>query len=163
MGSGSVTILALSGPNLNLLGQREPEIYGHDSLGDIHDRLRQYADANGFLVDCRQSNAEHELIQWIHEAMSDTVGGILINPGGLTHTSVALLDALLAVKKPFIEVHLSNPDSRESFRHHSFLAAAATGRICGLGAIGYQLALQALWEGGLITSSPSGNEQSGNN
>ena len=134
----------LSGPNLNLLGQREPEVYGSTSLADIHEKLAQTAGTQGAQVVCRQSNAEHELINWIQAAREEGAGGIIINPGGLTHTSVALRDALLAVALPFIEVHLSNPQAREHFRQHSYLASAATGCIYGLGAIGYELALLAL-------------------
>ncbi|MGV0005342.1 MAG: type II 3-dehydroquinate dehydratase [Candidatus Porifericomitaceae bacterium WSBS_2022_MAG_OTU9] len=137
-------VLVVSGPNLNLLGQREPEVYGSTTLADIHGKLEGYAAAHNAQVVCRQSNAEHELIGFIHDAATDGSTGIIINPGGLTHTSVSLRDALLAVAIPFIEVHLSNPQAREQFRHHSYLASAAFGCIYGLGASGYQLALQAL-------------------
>jgi 3-dehydroquinate dehydratase-2 len=137
-------ILVLHGPNLNLLGHREPSIYGHSSLQEIDDLLLGLAEDCGLSLTTFQSNAEHELVGRIHEAGPEGVDWIIINPGGLTHTSVVLRDALAAVEVPFIEVHLSNPDAREAFRHHSFLADLAVGRISGFGADSYLLALQAV-------------------
>ena len=137
------TILVLHGPNLNMLGTREPEVYGHETLNDINDRLRQKAaDLNHHLLHF-QSNAEYELIDRIHEARAEGVDFIIINPAAFTHTSVALRDALLASDIPFIEVHLSNVHAREAFRHHSYFSDIALGVICGLGSQGYDLALQA--------------------
>ncbi|WP_166263333.1 type II 3-dehydroquinate dehydratase [Marinobacter caseinilyticus] len=137
------TILVLHGPNLNMLGVREPEVYGHETLTDINERLhRQAADLGHHLLHL-QSNAEYELIERVHEARSEGVDYILINPAAFTHTSVALRDALLASDIPFIEVHLSNVHAREAFRHHSYFSDIADGVICGLGSIGYDLALQA--------------------
>ncbi|MEN8177495.1 MAG: type II 3-dehydroquinate dehydratase [Pseudomonadota bacterium] len=137
------TILVLNGPNLNLLGLREPEHYGMDTLDDIQARLKQQAEATGHQLDFRQSNAEHEIVEWIHEAFTQDVGFILINPAAFTHTSVALRDALLGTGIPFIELHLSNVHAREPFRSHSYLSDKAVGVITGLGAQGYELALQA--------------------
>ena len=134
-------ILVLNGPNLNLLGSREPDHYGRDSLASIQTRLSEQAAAHE--IDFFQSNAEAELIERIHSAGKDGVDFILINPAALTHTSVALRDALLGVAIPFIEVHLSNVFARESFRHHSYLSDVAVGVISGLGAQGYELALAA--------------------
>ncbi len=139
------TILVLNGPNLNLLGTREPEIYGSDSLGMIMSRLQQQAELAGHHLQSLQSNAEHELVDAIHAAAGQ-VDFIIINPAAFTHTSVALRDALLGVGIPFIEVHLSNTHQREAFRHHSYLSDIATGVIMGLGAQGYTLALQAVLE-----------------
>ncbi len=136
-------ILVLNGPNLNLLGVREPGVYGKQTLRDIEDILGLRARENGHVIAFLQSNAEHELIDRIHSGYQQGVDFILINPGALTHTSIALRDALLATKIPFIEVHLSNIHARESFRHHSYLSDIAKGVICGLGALGYELALQA--------------------
>ena len=136
-------ILLLNGPNLNLLGQREPEIYGSQTLAHIESELRRKAEALGVTLDCRQSNAEYELIDWVQEAATSKVDYVIINPAAYTHTSVALRDALAGVGVPFIEVHLSNIHARESFRRHSYLADLAVGVICGLGAHGYELALQA--------------------
>ncbi|MCA1766785.1 MAG: type II 3-dehydroquinate dehydratase [Idiomarina sp.] len=136
-------ILVLNGPNLNLLGQREPEVYGNQSLDDIAQSLSSIAQQQSVALDFRQSNAEHQLIDWVQQAAKDSVDYILINPAAFAHTSVALRDALLAVQIPFIEVHLSNIYRRESFRHHSYLADIADGVICGLGARGYEYALQA--------------------
>ncbi len=135
-------ILVLNGPNLNLLGTREPEHYGADTLADIEDRLRTMATAAGHQLDFFQSNAEHALVDKLHENRHDT-DFILINPAAFTHTSVALRDALAAVAIPFIEVHISNIHAREAFRAHSYLSDIARGVICGLGAQGYELALQA--------------------
>ncbi|RUO67112.1 type II 3-dehydroquinate dehydratase [Idiomarina ramblicola] len=136
-------ILVLNGPNLNLLGQREPELYGKQSLDDIADSLSALAEQNSVALDFRQSNAEHQLIDYIQQAAKDSIDYIVINPAAYAHTSIALRDALLAVKIPFIEVHLSNIYRRENFRHHSYLADVADGVICGLGARGYEYALQA--------------------
>ncbi|WP_171013663.1 type II 3-dehydroquinate dehydratase [Chitinivorax sp. B] len=135
-------ILVLHGPNLNLLGMREPHLYGADRLVDIDARLQQVALAAGLQLSSLQSNAEHVLIERIHQAYNDNTGFIIINPAAFTHTSVAIRDALAAVKIPFIEVHLSNVHSREPFRHKSFFSDLAEGVICGLGAQGYELALQ---------------------
>lgn len=137
------TILVLHGPNLNLLGTREPEVYGHDTLADIDGQLAEQAGARGHALQTFQSNAEHELIDRVHQARSEETGFIIINPGAFTHTSIALRDALLAVAIPFIEVHLSNVHSREAFRQKSYLSDVATGCITGLGAQGYHLALEA--------------------
>lgn len=136
-------ILILHGPNLNLLGTREPHHYGKDRLHDIDQRLQAMAKDKGFSVHCYQSNAEHELIDSIHQARTSNTAFIIINPAGFTHTSVAMRDALAAVQIPFIEVHLSNVHSREAFRHHSYFSDIAVGVISGLGALGYELALQA--------------------
>ncbi|EQD41762.1 type II 3-dehydroquinate dehydratase [Ferrovum myxofaciens] len=134
-------ILVVHGPNLNALGTREPTVYGNSTLADLDARLRTLGTARGISVDCFQSNWEGALIDRIHDARVDGTQAILINPGGLTHTSVALRDALTAVDLPFIEVHLSNIHAREPFRHHSYLSAIAVGVICGLGIRGYELAL----------------------
>ncbi|MFT5164256.1 MAG: 3-dehydroquinate dehydratase-2 [Alteromonadaceae bacterium] len=135
-------ILVLNGPNLNLLGKREPQIYGAATLADIIAELNQTASAHQATLSDFQSNAEHLLIDRIHQAM-DTVDFIIINSGAFTHTSVAIRDALLAVNIPFIEVHLSNVHAREAFRHHSYLSDIAKAVICGLGADGYHYALQS--------------------
>ncbi len=134
-------ILVLNGPNLNLLGSREPGHYGQDSLEAIEQRLQ--AQAGDHRLDFYQSNAEHQLIERIHQAGTDGVDFILFNPAALTHTSIALRDALLGVAIPFIEVHISNVFKREDFRHHSYLSDVAVGVISGLGAQGYELALTA--------------------
>ena len=135
-------VLILHGPNLNLLGTREPEIYGSETLEDINQRLARLAQAYGVTLECFQRNHEGALIERVHDAKAQAYGFIVINPGGLTHTSVALRDALSAVKIPFIEVHLSNIHAREPFRHHSYFSDIAVGTICGLGSRGYDLALQ---------------------
>ena len=137
------TLLVLNGPNLNLLGTREPGIYGSDTLADIEARLRAQAEAAGHRLTFLQSNAEHELIGQIHRARADGVAFIVINPAAFTHTSVALRDALLATGIPFIEVHLSNVHAREPFRHRSYFSDVAVGVIAGLGSQGYELALAA--------------------
>lgn len=137
------SILVINGPNLNLLGTREPEIYGSQTLDDINARLTQACREDGHHIQFLQSNAEYEIIDRIHDARKEGTDFIIINPGALTHTSIALRDALLAVAIPFIEVHLSNVHAREPFRRHSYLSDAAVGVIVGLGAQGYQLALQA--------------------
>ena len=136
-------LLLLHGPNLNLLGTREPEIYGGETLQTVNNRLIEQAQSAGHQLDAQQSNAEHELIQSIHDAAKDGVNFIIINPGAFTHTSVALRDALLGVAIPFIEVHLSNVHAREEFRHHSYFSDIALGVICGFGIKSYELALQA--------------------
>jgi len=136
-----MTILVLHGPNLNLLGLREPEVYGHTTLAEIDTDLSRIASEAGVLLKTMQSNHEGGLIDRIHAARVDGTRFILINPGGLTHTSVALRDALAGVAIPFIEVHLSNVHRRENFRHHSFLSGVAVGVIAGLGPHGYRLAL----------------------
>ncbi len=136
-------LLVLHGPNLNLLGSREPEVYGHDTLADIDARLMKLAQQAGHTLTCLQSNAEHELVDAVHGAKTDGVDFILLNPGAFTHTSIALRDALLGVVVPFIEVHLSNVHAREPFRQQSYLSDVAVGVITGLGAHGYELALQA--------------------
>ncbi len=134
-------ILVLHGPNLNLLGNREPEVYGHTTLNDINEQLTHCATVTQVDICCFQSNAEHELINKIHQAKAEGVQFILINPAAFTHTSVALRDALLAVQIPFIEIHLSNVHARETFRAHSYFSDIAVGVICGLGSQGYQFAL----------------------
>lgn len=136
-------VYVLNGPNLNLLGKREPEVYGRDTLDDVAARARARAKALKLEIDFRQSNHEGELIDWVQEARGKGAG-IIINAGGLTHSSVALLDALLASELPVIEVHLSNIFRRDSFRTHSYISLAATGVICGLGATGYELALDGM-------------------
>jgi len=137
------SVLVLQGPNLNLLGTREPEVYGATTLQQIHDHLQLVASQLQINLDTFQSNSEGLLIDRIHAARQNNVQFILINPGAFTHTSVAIRDALAGVSIPFIEVHLSNIYQRESFRHHSFLSDIAVGVICGLGAHGYELALRA--------------------
>jgi 3-dehydroquinate dehydratase-2 len=136
-------ILILNGPNLNLLGTREPEIYGHESLADIEIKCGNHGKAIGTDIDFRQSNSEGELVDWIQAAAGST-DGIIINPAAYTHTSIAILDALKQVDCPIIELHLSNIFSRETFRHHSYISPIANGVICGFGAHGYLLALDAI-------------------
>lgn len=143
------TIFVLNGPNLNLLGLREPEIYGHHSLADIEADCRTLTDSLGCQLVFRQSNHEGELVDWIQEAGAlrrerKAASGLIINPGAYTHTSVALQDAILAIEVPTIEVHLSNLFKREAFRHHSYVSPVASGMIFGLGAHGYRLAIEAL-------------------
>lgn len=137
------TLLILNGPNLNLLGTRQPEVYGRETLADIEGSCKQVASGFGVMVDFRQSNHEGELVDLIHQARG-TADGIIINPGAYSHTSVAILDALLSVETPTVEVHLSNIHQREEFRHHSYVSRAAKGVICGFGSLGYILAIQAL-------------------
>jgi 3-dehydroquinate dehydratase II len=137
------TVFILNGPNLNLLGVREPSVYGLDTLADIEERCLARAASLDLEVEFRQTNHEGQLVDWIQEAR-ESADGIILNAGALTHTSVAVLDALSAAALPIIEVHLSNIFRRESFRHHSYVSLAATGVICGLGAQGYQLALEAI-------------------
>lgn len=141
--SKTAKILLLNGPNLNLLGQREPEIYGSTTLADIEHQLTEQAKTSQVTLSCYQTNAEHELIQAVQQAAQDGTDFIIINPAAYTHTSIALRDALAGVAIPFIEIHLSNIHAREEFRQHSYLSDIAVGVICGLGAQGYELALQA--------------------
>jgi len=136
-------LLLLNGPNLNLLGSREPGIYGSDTLAAIERRAAEVARETGHELVVFQSNAEHALVERIHAAKGEDIAFIVINPAAFTHTSVALRDAFLAVRIPFIEVHLSNPAAREAFRHHSYLSDIASGCISGLGAYGYELAVRA--------------------
>ena len=136
-------IYVLNGPNLNLLGEREPQVYGRTKLGEIGAALRRRAKELGFSVEFRQTNSEAELIDWLQEARKKSAG-VILNAAGLSHTSVALLDAARALEKPLMEVHLSNPYAREEYRRHSFISEAATGVICGLGPDGYLYALEAL-------------------
>jgi 3-dehydroquinate dehydratase-2 len=137
------TIWVINGPNLNLLGEREPHLYGSRTLADINSELFEFAEKNGFTLACYQSNQEGELIDQV-QAARNTTCGLIINPGGYAHTSVALRDAVASYSHPVIEVHLSNIYKREEFRHHSFLSAVVSGVICGLGADGYRLALAKL-------------------
>lgn len=136
-------LLLLNGPNLNLLGLREPGLYGHVTLEQVHERMAQLAAEAGHRLTAFQSNSEAELIARIHQAPAGHVAFIVFNPAGFTHTSVALRDALLAVRIPFVEVHLTNVHAREAFRHHSYFSDIALGTITGLGAVGYELALRA--------------------
>ena len=136
-------IYVLNGPNLNLLGMREPEIYGHDTLDDIAGQLEDRAQELGLTIDLRQSNHEGHLVDWLHEAQAEGAKAVLLNAGAFTHTSVALYDAIKAVRTPVIEVHLSNPHTREAFRHKSYVGMAARGTIAGFGATSYVLALEA--------------------
>jgi 3-dehydroquinate dehydratase-2 len=139
-----VRVLVLSGPNLDRLGHREPAIYGTATLEDIHGALRRLAKQRGAEVECRQSNHEGTLIDWIGNAVDSGVSGIVINPGALTHTSYALYDALRGANLPAVEVHLSNPDAREAFRRRSRIAPACMGRVAGFGGRSYELALEGL-------------------
>lgn len=141
--AGTPSIYVLNGPNLNLLGSREPEVYGRDTLADIAAATVRHAASHGLSVEFRQSNHEGVLIDWLQEARKQA-SGVVLNAAGLSHTSIAILDACRALDRPLIEVHLSNPFRRESFRRHSFISEAATGVICGLGATGYLLAIDAL-------------------
>ncbi len=134
-------ILVLNGPNLNLLGQRQPEIYGHETLADVEALCRAVAEDFGLAAECRQSNREYELIDWIHDARS-SASAIVINPGAFTHTSVAILDALSAFAGPVAEVHISNIHRREPFRHHSYVSGRADAVIAGAGVQGYDLAIR---------------------
>lgn len=138
-------VLILNGPNLNMLGTREPEVYGKTTLADITAACTARAKGLGLTLECRQTNSEGELVDWIQQAREDAAG-IILNPGALTHTSVAILDALLGVGLPTIEVHLSNIHRREDFRHHSYVSRAARGIVCGFGAQGYLMALDAMSE-----------------
>ena len=137
------TIFVLNGPNLNLLGTREPEIYGSDTLDDIAGQLEDRARALDLAIDMRQSNHEGHLVDWLHEAQARGARAVLLNAGAFTHTSLALYDAIRSIKTPVIEVHLSNPLTREEFRHESFVGRAARGTVSGFGALSYMLALEA--------------------
>ena len=137
------TVFVLNGPNLNLLGTREPEVYGHDTLDDIAGRLEDRARELDLAIDMRQSNHEGHLVDWLHEAQALPARAVLLNAGAFTHTSIALFDAIKAIRTPVIEVHLSNPHARDSFRHVSFVGRAARGTIAGFGALSYLLALEA--------------------
>ncbi len=139
----SKLIFLLNGPNLNLLGRRQPEIYGHETLADVEDTCTRLAQEQGLALRCHQSNREYELIDWIHEAR-EVAAGIMINPGAFSHTSIAILDALNAFEGPVLEVHISNIHKRESFRHHSYVSHRADGVIAGFGVQGYVLALQRM-------------------
>lgn len=136
------TILVLNGPNLNILGAREPDVYGHETMAEIEAACAKRASALGLTVEFRQSNSEGELVDWIQGARNG-YAGLIVNAGAYTHTSVALLDALLACDVPVIEVHLSNILQRDDFRHHSYVSKAARGLICGFGGFGYEMALDA--------------------
>ncbi|PKP90274.1 MAG: type II 3-dehydroquinate dehydratase [Alphaproteobacteria bacterium HGW-Alphaproteobacteria-16] len=137
------TIYVLNGPNLNLLGTREPEIYGSDTLDDIAGMLEDRARELGLTIDMRQSNHEGHLVDWMHEAQAHNARAVLLNAGAFTHTSIALYDCIKAIRTPVIEVHLSNPHTREEFRHLSYVGRAAKGTIAGFGALSYLLALDA--------------------
>ena len=137
------SILVINGPNLNLLGTREPEIYGAETLDDINENMSEKAATLGLSIDFRQSNVEGEIVNWIQEARENH-NAIIINAGALTHTSVAIMDALLAVDIPAVEVHLSNIFKREEFRHHSYISSAAVGMITGFGSVGYLMAVDAV-------------------
>jgi 3-dehydroquinate dehydratase-2 len=139
----SKPIFVLNGPNLNLLGLREPHLYGRETLARIQARCEARAGQHGFAVDFRQTNHEGELIDWVQAARTQAAG-VVLNPAGYGHTSVALLDALRTLDIPILECHLSNPAAREAFRHHSYVSLAATGVICGLGPMGYELAIEAV-------------------
>lgn len=141
---GPIRVLVLSGPNLQLLGRREPGVYGVVTLEAIHQRLEAWADERGVGVDCRQSNHEGTLVDWIGAAADQGFRGIVLNPGAYTHTSIALHDALKAVALPAVEVHLSNPEAREPFRHKSFTAPCCIGKVAGFGADSYLLGLAGL-------------------
>ena len=143
--TSSNTLLVLNGPNLNLLGQREPGIYGAQTLDDVRVDCVEYAKKSGYDVDFRQSNSEGELVGWIHQAQN-SAKGIAINAGAYTHTSIALHDAIKGVDVPVVEVHISNIHAREEFRHHSMIARACVGQICGFGTKSYALALRGLMD-----------------
>jgi len=138
------TVFILNGPNLNLLGTREPEIYGYDTLADINARLATQAQGLGLAIDARQSNHEGDLVDWLHEAQSAGAKAVLLNAGAYTHTSVALHDAIKSIKVPVIEVHLSNPHTREGFRHKSYVGMAAKATVAGFGPASYTVALNAV-------------------
>ena len=137
-------LLILNGPNLNLLGTREPEVYGSATLSDLETQCERWAAEVGTNVRCHQSNHEGQLIDWLHQAAEDGIKGIVLNPGGLTHTSVALRDAVSGISTPVVEVHISNVYARESFRHHSYLSAVCAGTVTGLGLYGYEAAIRFL-------------------
>ena len=138
------TIYVLNGPNLNLLGTREPHIYGRATLGDVEKLCRSAAERHGFTLTFRQSNHEGQIVDWINEARAEKAAGLIINPAGYTTTSVAILDALLAMESPVVEVHISNIHAREEFRRHSYVSRAARAVICGFGIEGYALAITGL-------------------
>jgi 3-dehydroquinate dehydratase-2 len=142
--SGARRILCISGPNLQLLGTREPEVYGRETLAEIHARLQARGGELGVEVEARQTNHEGAIVDWIGSAPADGFAGLLLNPGAYTHTSIAIYDALRATSLPCVEVHLSNPDAREPFRRRSLIARACIGRVAGFGADSYELALQGL-------------------
>ncbi|MEZ5654568.1 MAG: type II 3-dehydroquinate dehydratase [Sphingobium sp.] len=137
------TIWVLNGPNLNLLGQREPEIYGYDTLDDISERMEDVANRENVAIEFRQSNHEGELVDWLHDANGTGAHAVILNAGALTHSSIALYDAIRSIRVPVIEVHISNPAAREEFRHKSYVGMAAKGTIAGFGAMSYILALEA--------------------
>jgi 3-dehydroquinate dehydratase-2 len=139
-------IFVLNGPNLNLLGIREPEIYGYDTLDDIADRMEDEARRANADIEFRQSNHEGHLIDWLHEANAESAHAVILNAGALTHTSLALYDAIKSITVPVIEVHISNPAAREAYRHHSYVGMAAKGSIAGFGPLSYMLALEAALE-----------------
>ena len=141
--ANSNTIYVLNGPNLNLLGTRQPEVYGRDTLADVEKLCRTAGAKLGLEVDFRQTNSEGELVTWLHEARTKAAG-VLLNAGAYTHTSVALLDAIKAIVIPVIEVHLSNPHARETFRHHSYISPVAKGIVAGFGAQSYEVGLHAI-------------------
>jgi 3-dehydroquinate dehydratase-2 len=136
-------ILILNGPNLNLLGTREPYIYGSTTLAEVEEMCRRRAEKRGLTIAFHQSNSEAQIIDWIHDGIT-SADGVIINPAAFTHTSIAILDALTMVKQPIIELHISNPHKREAFRHHSYVTLAATALICGLGVNGYPVAVDAM-------------------
>lgn len=142
--AAALRVLCISGPNLHLLGTREPEVYGTATLAEIHERLARRAKQLGASVDARQTNHEGTIVDWLGAARTDGFGGLLLNPGAYTHTSIAIHDALKAVSLPCVEVHLSNPDAREPFRRRSYVARACVGRVAGFGADSYELALEGL-------------------
>jgi 3-dehydroquinate dehydratase-2 len=145
-------ILVLNGPNLNLLGQREPHVYGHETLDDLEALCQAWGSEVGTGVLCRQSNYEGQLIDWLHRAPEEGVVGVVINPGGLTHTSVALRDAIAGIALPAVEVHISNVHAREAFRHHSFISGVCVGVVAGLGLEGYGAAIRFLSQRHVKTS-----------
>ena len=138
------TIYVLNGPNLNLLGTREPDIYGSDTLDNVAARLDERASKLGLAIEMRQSNHVGHLIDWLHEAQADAAKAVILNAGAYTHTSLALYDAIRSITTPVIEVHISNPAAREAYRHHSYVGMAAKGAITGMGVYGYELALEAV-------------------
>jgi 3-dehydroquinate dehydratase II len=140
-------ILVINGPNLNLLGKREPHLYGSQTLADLEKQCKAWGKEKGIAVTCQQSNHEGIILDWLHAASDEGFKGIVINPGGLTHTSVALRDAIAGITVPVIEVHISNVYARESFRHHSYISAVCKGTIAGLGFLGYKSAIHTLAEG----------------
>ncbi len=148
------TIYVLNGPNLNLLGTREPETYGHHTLADVEKLCKETAGRFGLTADCRQSNKEGELVDYIHDARVQKAAGIIINAGAYSHTSIAIHDALTGVKIPTVEVHISNIYARERFRHHSFISAAAFAVLCGFGIEGYRLAINGLAAKIGVTAKP---------